>query len=101
MASAASILYLISRPRGRSFILPREHGAWGMLLVPLITGAAAGNPRGERLVWILLFAVAALGIFCLRTPLEAGLGISPLQPQNEREQKLIYCSIYTYASVAG
>jgi hypothetical protein len=72
-----------------------------MLLVPLVTGAAAGNPRGERIIWILLFAAVALGLFCLRTPVEAGLGISPLRPQNDGERKLIHYSIYTYASVAG
>ena len=47
-----------------------------MLLVPLFTGAAAGNPHGERIIWVLLFAAAALGLFCLRTPVEAGLEIS-------------------------
>ena len=101
MASATPILPLLARSRGRSFFLPREHGAWGMLLVPLVTGAAAGNPRGERIIWILLFAAVALGLFCLRTPVEAGLEISPLRPQNDAERRLIHYSIYIYASVAG
>ena len=90
MASATPILHLLTRSRGRSFFLPREHGAWGMLLVPLVTGAAAGNPRGERIIWILLFAAVALGLFCLRTPVEAGLEISPLRPQNDAERRLIH-----------
>lgn len=89
-----------SRSRARGFFLPREHGAWGMLLVPLVTGAAAGNPRGERIIWILLFAAVALGLFCLRTPLEARLGISALRPQNDRERKLIHCFISLYACAA-
>ena len=101
MASATPILPLLTRSRGRSFFLPREHGAWGMLLVPLVTGAAAGNPRGERIIWILLFAAVALGLFCLRTPVEAGLEISALRPQNDAERRLIHYSIYIYASVAG
>ena len=101
MATATATLHPLTRSRGRSFFLPREHGAWGMLLVPLVTGAAAGNPRGERLIWILLFAVAALGLFCLRTPVEARLAISPLRPQNEGERRLLYYSIYIYASVSG
>ena len=101
MASATPILPLLTRSRGRSFFLPREHGAWGMLLVPLVTGAAAGNPRGEQIIWILLFAAVALGLFCLRTPVEAELEISALRPQNDAERKLIHYSIYTYASVAG
>lgn len=71
-----------------------------MLLVPLVTGAAAGNPRGERIVWVLLLAVAALGLFCLRTPVEAGLGFSALRPQHNGERKLIYRFIALYASGA-
>src|SRR5208337_795457 len=103
MASAAStsIFHLMTRSRGRSFVLPREHGAWAMLLVPLFTGAAAGNPRGERIVWILLFAVVALGLFCLRTPVEAALHISPVRAQNDAERRLIHNSIYIYASAVG
>ena len=100
MASTTSILHLVTRSRGRSFVLPREHGAWGMLLVPLVTGAAAGNPHGERIVWILLFAVAALGLFFLRTPVEAALGFSPLRPQDDGERRLIHCFIYIYSSVS-
>ena len=90
----------LTRSRAGGFFLPREHGAWGMLLVPIVTGAAAGSPHGERLIWTLLFAAAALGLFCLRTPLEAGLGISALRPQNDRERKLVYYLIYLYACVA-
>lgn len=100
MRSAAPILPLLTRSRGRSFLLPREHGAWGMLLVPLVTGAVVGNPHGERIIWILLFAVAALGLFCLRTPVEAALEISALRPQNDAERRLIHYSIYLYSSVA-
>ena len=30
------------RERRRALIVPLEHGAWGMLLVPLVTGGAVG-----------------------------------------------------------
>src|ERR1035437_4221566 len=99
MASATSILSLATRSRRRSFFLPREHGAWGMLLVPLAAGAAAGNPHGDRIIWILLFAAVALGLFCLRTPVEAALGLSPLRPQNDEERRLVHFFIYIYSSV--
>ena len=32
--------------RQKSLIIPREHGAWGILLVPLVTGAAFGLAAG-------------------------------------------------------
>jgi len=100
MPSATPILPLLTRSRGRSFFLPREHGAWGMLLVPLVTGAALGNASGERIIWVLLFAAVALGLFCLRTPVEAVLEISPVRPQNDGERRLIHTFIYIYSSVA-
>ena len=71
-----------------------------MLLVPLVTGAAAGNPHGERIIWILLFAAVALGLFFLRTPVEAALGFSPLRPQNDGERRLVHSFIYIYSSVS-
>jgi protein-S-isoprenylcysteine O-methyltransferase Ste14 len=100
MASAVPVLQTNSRTRLRAFVLPREHGAWGMLLVPLVTGAMAGYPSGDRILWLLLFAAVALGLFCLRTPVEAWLEISPLRPQNEVERRLIYTSTFIYAFVS-
>jgi hypothetical protein len=66
----------------------------------LITGAAAGNPQGVRIIYILLFAALALSLFCLRTPVEAELGVSSIRPQNDGERRLIYYSIFLYSSVA-
>ena len=34
--------------RLRTMVVPREHGAWGMLLVPLATGAVAAAGRHQR-----------------------------------------------------
>lgn len=82
MASIARIPYIMTDSRRRAFVFPREHGAWGMLLVPLVTGAVAGNPHGYRIIWIFLFAAVTLGLLCLRTPIEAALGWSHLRPQN-------------------
>jgi hypothetical protein len=71
-----------------------------MLLVPLATGAVVGKPVGDRLVSVLLLAVAALGLSCARTPLEAWLGISPWRAQNPRERRVILHSIYIYTSIS-
>src|ERR1039458_4976753 len=36
--------------RQKALVIPREHGAWGMLLVPLGTGGTVASPcRGEPL----------------------------------------------------
>ena len=39
--------------RTRALIVPREHGAWGLLLVPLFTGVVAGFASEHR-IWPLL-----------------------------------------------
>ena len=45
---------------------------------------------GSRWTLILLFAAVALGLFCMRTPVEAWLEISPFRPQNDVERRLIH-----------
>ena len=100
MSSTTPALHTQNSTRLKSFVRPREHGAWGMLLVPLVTGAWIGSPQGERIIWLLLFAAVALGLFCLRTPVEALLALSPLRPQNPAERRAAVYSIYFYASVS-
>ena len=56
--------------RNRSLIIPREHGAWGILLIPLFTGACAGLLDGGRSEGLAPFTMAALCLFWLRTPVE-------------------------------
>ena len=78
-----------ARTRVHALIVPREHGAWGMLLVPLATGAAVGLAAGGRaseLPWLLL---ATLSIFWLRTPVESWLGTTPMRAQSAQERKLV------------
>jgi hypothetical protein len=72
-----------------------------MLLIPLVTGSWAGHPTGERIGPLLLFATAALGLFCARTPLEAWLGVSPLRAQNAAERAAILSSLLLYTSVSA
>ena len=70
-------------------VVPREHGAWGMLLVPLATGALVALPSGIDAAAIVWFVIAALSLFWLRTPVESWLGTSPIKAQNERERRLV------------
>lgn len=51
---------------------PREHGAWGILLIPaVVTASAVGVWPGR--MWLLVAAV--LGLFLARTALEACFGM--------------------------
>jgi len=90
-----------SRARLRSLIVPREHGAWGMLLVPLATGAAVGLLAGGRISTLPLLVVATLAIFWMRTPVESWLGTSPLRAQSAEEQSSVQRAILALAAIAS
>ena len=72
--------------RKRTMLIPREHGAWGMLLVPLATGAIVAAHIGVHAGPLLLFIVTTLALFWLRTPVEAWLGLSPIKAQTNEER---------------
>lgn len=67
-------------------LIPREHGAWGMLLVPLATGAIVASRLGVHARPLVLFIVTTLALFWLRTPVEAWLGLSPIKAQTKEER---------------
>lgn len=87
--------------RFKSFVIPREHGAWGMLLIPLMTGAAVGFAFNHAVLPLVLFITAALSIFGLRTPVEAWFGASALRPATPWERRVVLYSIASYTAVAG
>lgn len=100
MATVVSSFTPAQSGRLKSFVLPREHGAWGMLLIPLMTGAGVGFATGHAALPLVLFIAAALSIFGLRTPVEAWLGASALRPVTPWERRVVLYSIFSYAAVA-
>ena len=76
-----------AKARARALIVPREHGAWGLLIVPLFTGIAAGSGSTQQIVPQLLFAAAAFALFWLRTPVESLLGSGPMTAHTPLEQR--------------
>src|SRR5512133_2326405 len=82
-------------------IVPREHGAWGLLLVPLSTGMAAGFAPEHRAWPLLLFTVAVLALFALRTPLENLLGLSAISARTADERWTALIGSVLYAAVAS
>ncbi len=77
-------------------IVPREHGAWGLLLVPLLTGLIAGSPQ-HRAWELFLFTCMALSLFALRTPAESLLGTGAMcaRTQSERWTALVGASCFS------
>jgi YwiC-like protein len=75
--------------RLRVMVIPREHGAWGMMLVPLATGAIVALPSGVNAGALALFIIAAMSLFWLRTPVEAWLGASAIKAQTSQERAFV------------
>jgi hypothetical protein len=105
------------RERRRALILPREHGAWGLLLVPMVTGAGVAFCKiwvphvspplrdmglaAPNAVSFLLLLSAALALFWLRTPVESLLGTSALRAQTKEERRVVMLSIGALVIIAG
>ena len=98
MADQVSQLGTLPDQRVHAMIVPREHGAWGMMLVPLVTGAAVGFMSGDRVLPLVLFTIAALGLFWMRTPVESWLGTSPLRAQSEAERSMVMRAVLVIGS---
>jgi len=89
------------RERRRALILPREHGAWGLLLVPLVTGAGVAFREAGHVLPVLLLLAAALALFWLRTPAESLLGTSAMRAQTNDERRSVAIVIAGLAAVAA
>ncbi len=81
-------------------VVPREHGAWGMLLVPLATGAVVAAKNGINFGALTLFIVAAMSLFWLRTPVESWLGTSPIKAHTPSERRFVGRMILAIAALA-
>jgi hypothetical protein len=101
MSAVTEAVSTIQQARRRAMIVPREHGAWGLLLVPLFTGMAAGFSPEHRVWPLLLFTVAALALFALRTPVESLLGISAISAHSAAERSTTLIGTASYAGVAA
>jgi hypothetical protein len=89
------------RERRRALILPREHGAWGLLLVPMVTGAGVAFHQASHIFPLILLLTAAFALFWLRTPLESLLGTSAMRAQTLEESHTLRSAIVLLAGIAA
>ncbi len=87
--------------RLRTMVIPREHGAWGMMLVPLATGAIVALRSDVNAGALSLFIVAAMSLFWLRTPVEAWLGTSAIKAQTQPERQFVLRVIFAIGLLAA
>jgi len=96
----ATEITLPQKERRRALLVPREHGAWGMLLIPLATGAAVGMLGRGHLGPVLLLTAAVLALFWLKTPVESWLGTGTLRVQTAQERALVRAVILPLAVIS-
>jgi hypothetical protein len=96
----ATLTMSAQQARKRTMLIPREHGAWGMLLVPLATGAIVASRSVFHAGPLVLFIVATLALFWLRTPVEAWLGLSPIKAQTKEERASVLRLIVMLCAIA-
>ena len=100
MNEKSGALHAAQHARVRAMVIPREHGAWGLLLVPLFTGVVAGFASEHRIWPLLIFTVAALSLFWLRTPVESLIGASSLTANTGRERRTALIASMLLAALA-
>ncbi len=101
MSDSNQTVCTVQQTRRQAMIIPREHGAWGLLLVPLFTGLATGVSP-EYHVWaLLLFTLAALSLFALRTPVESLLGMGAISARTSRERWTAFVGSTCFAAMAA
>ena len=91
----------VTAARRQSLVVPREHGAWGILLVPLITGAAAGLLAGGSALPLVPLSLAVLSLFWLRTPFESWIGATPLKARSPAELNLVRTACLILGSLSA
>ncbi|HEX3094295.1 MAG TPA: YwiC-like family protein [Candidatus Angelobacter sp.] len=105
-ARSAKVLELprMAQPTS-SLLVPREHGSWGLWLLPLISGAVVGyafDPHAA-LAPVLWFGLAAASAFLIYQPLESLLGLSLVKARSQRQQRtaLLWVIVFTISAVCS
>lgn len=86
--------------RRHALIVPREHGAWGLLLVPMITGAGLAFRESTNIVPFVLLLTSAMALFWLRTPFEILVGTSAMRAQTKDERRTVISAVAILAIIA-
>jgi 4-hydroxybenzoate polyprenyltransferase len=88
-----------SKPAIR-LLVPREHGTWGLLLLPLISGAIIGyRTPSASLQPALWFLLTALSAFMIYQPLESFLGVSLIKARSQRQERIAIISVIVLAVI--
>lgn len=84
-------------------LVPREHGSWGLWLLPLISGAAVGwSARSiDSAAAVAWFFVAAASAFLVHQPFQAWLGRSALKARSVEEKRAALAATLVLLGLSG
>jgi hypothetical protein len=100
VASQANQFAASPARRIRALVTPREHGAWGLLLVPLVTGGAVGLLEGGNFLPLLTLTIATIALFWLRTPVESWFGAGVQHAQAPEERRAVALAMFPLIGVS-
>src|SRR5947209_3016591 len=100
MQAAADAAAVKTPSAGRLLIL-REHGSWGLWILPLISGAVVGfSVSHERIAPLAWFYCMSACVFLLNQPLEVLLGLSVLKIRNQHERRAVIAWLLGFGALA-
>lgn len=84
-------------------LVPREHGSWGLWLLPLISGAVVGwSTRSlDSAAAIAWFILAAGSAFLVHQPLQAWLGRAALKAHSTEEKRIALAATLVFLALSG
>src|SRR5580765_5076898 len=90
-------------PPSSQLLVPREHGTWGLWLLPLISGGVVGYWSGPGVAAkpALWFCLAAACAFLIYQPLESLLGFSLLEIRTQRQQRVAIVWVIGLTAIAA
>jgi len=91
---------MVAAARQHAIVIPREHGAWGILLIPLATGVSLGLLTGGSPSRLAPLSIATFALFWLRTPIESWTGSSPVRARTPAEIRLARKAAIALATVS-
>jgi YwiC-like protein len=101
MATHCTALHVPHKGRLHALIFPREHGAWGLLLVPLASGAVVALLRHGGGWPLVPLTVGALALFWARTPFESLLGAGPMRARSSQERRAALHTVLALSTLGG
>lgn len=92
---------IVKTPSAGRLLVPREHGSWGIWILPLISGAVVGfSVSQERVAPLVWFYCMSACVFLLNQPLEVLLGLSILKIRNQHERRAVVAWLSGFGALA-